>query len=231
MVLSAQFYVKRCTNCGYQDSRADLPFCPLCTSPMTPAQPQGWPQSVSAVIPVAQDKAPVLSPQGANWLQKPTDLEQFYGIMYREIEALEGDSLWWHIVGKHTAAYKAKQKALETQGRLADVRSDALVRIQQQIAEAELARQRAVMTDSVLQERLQRQLFMMATFLTELNQVMSRPPLATLPDETRADLVERLYRKAEEQIFAPIPEPPAPRQPSPMANNARQTIIINPDEF
>ena len=113
---------------------------------------------------------------------------------------MEGDPIWkW--LGKHLAAYQTRERAKESLNDLAELEKETLIRVRQQIIDAEFARRQAKYEDAIQQEQLTRRRNMMADYLYELNKEFSDNRYANVPDEIKADIINSLFRQAEEMVF------------------------------
>ena len=191
-----------CMNCNHRDQRPGLVYCPRCGSQLFNLLPPitQSPDSLAPVSPVTPVSRLSLVRQGSEQKRVITPHSMNRDLYQTEEELMEGDPVWkW--LGKHLAAYQTRERAKESLNDLAELQKEALIRVRQQIVDAEVARRQAEYEDAIQQEQLTRRRKMMADYLYELNQEFSDNRYANVPEEIKADIINSLFRQAEEMVF------------------------------
>ena len=220
-----------CTRCSHIDRRPNITFCPRCGGPTQPLNPP------TALVPSGGPQLPTL-PAVSNHALVPQEPEQSTAITPRSIsqelylaqEALMSGDPVWRWIGRHLAAYQTREQAKESLEDLARLQKETFVRVRQQVIDAELARRQAEFEDGILREQLTRRANMMADFLEQLNQVFNSDRYESVPDEIRADIINSLYKQAEEMAFRPT-NLIIDSRTDPWPDDDDDVTIIDADEF
>ena len=224
----------RCNSCGHIDNRSGLYYCPQCsgsfgrgvgrlpastsTSQSTQLAVQSGPGPAALAVRQAYD---VSSYSGA--------IQRIYQERYRAEEALNQGNPFWEPFLKHIAAYRALQKAKAYLPIQDELQKQAYVQYQQQVVEMELARRRAEQMDFILRDQLLRRSAMLAEVMGYVAELFSSGPMASLPNEVKADLILRFYQQAEQWAFTNSMLLPPAATPPRLPNSG--ITVIDADEF
>jgi hypothetical protein len=160
-----------------------------------------------------------------------TDLKRLYLDLYQSIEALKRGNPFWEMAGKDLTAYRIERRLEQKFEELAEQKSQAFLRMHEQLFEAEIARQKSHYEAAILHEKLQKKIdIAFAAQAQILGKALNEESFAALPEDAQAEFIIRLVERVMDEIFAST---------SPNINNAtlpdpysrQNTIIINPDEF
>lgn len=220
-----------CNLCNHVDPRPEISFCPRCAAPLQNMLPSATSApsdgSLSPVVPAMSSHPLVRRAPEQTTAITPQSIHRE---LYLAQDALMRGDPFWRWIGKHLAAYQTRQQAKESIEDLAKLQRETFVRTRRQVVDAEMARRKAEFEDAILQEQLARRALMMANYLDQLNQVFSTDRYENLPDEIRADIINGLYKKAEEMAFKPtnvIIDGRSMRWP----DDDEDVTIIDADEF
>lgn len=221
-----------CMNCNHIDNRPGIIFCPRCGSQLFNLLPPVTQSTADSppISPVMSVNTQSLVREGPEQSRAITP-HSMYRELYQAHETLMQGDPFWKRLGKHLAAYQTREQATESLDDLAKLQRETLIRARQQIVDAEFARRQAEYEDAILREQLTRRANMMADYLDQLSQLFSADRYANVPDEIKADIINSLFRQAEEMIFTannPIIDGHVlPRS----LNNNDDVILIDADEF
>ena len=220
-----------CMNCNHMDHRPGIIYCSNCGRQIANLLPPVT-QTPAGALPIPQ-AMPLTSQSLVR--QRPAQSraitpQSMHMELYQAQEALMQGDPFWRRIGKHLAAYQTREQAKESLNDLAELQKHTLIRARQQIVDAEFARRQAEYEDAILQEQLTRRKNMMANYLYELNQEFSGERYANVPDEIKADIINSLFRQAEEMVFSPT-NFPINGQGGRTRNADDDVIIIDADEY
>ena len=220
----------RCTECGYEDYQYDLDFCPQCNNAISDPSPTLPLVVERSSLPTLPQESRLARAQSLDTGGGNASLQRVYRDLYESVEAVERGDPLWEFYGKHLAAYKAKQEAKGTYEELVKIKQAAYLEMKRQIARAELAWSQAQFTDAIQREQLMRRARLLTDLLDMINQVFAADKYANLHDEIKADLINSLYKHAEDMVFTE-PNMPVPNG-RPLSGSADDRVtIINVDEF
>ena len=220
----------RCSRCGHIDNRPDIFYCPRCSSSLgrgvgllpaaTSQSSQLAPQSVSQQTALAARQAYEVS-------SYPVAIQRVYWDRYQAEEALNRDNPFWELFLKHFKAFEALQEAKKYIPIQQELQKQAYVRSQQLVIDGELARRTAEQRDAIAREQVLRRSMMLAEAIEQITELFTNGPMAALPDEIKAELINRFIQQTEQWIFR-ADTPPSPN-PQPRTSNGG--IVIDADEF
>lgn len=221
----------RCSRCGYIDNRSGIYYCPQCGGSFGRGLGQlpastSTSQSTQLAVQFGPGPAVLAVRQAYDASSYPAAIQRVYQERYRAVEALNQGNPFWEPFLKHIAAYRALQKAKEYLPIQDELQKQAYVKYHQQEVEMELARRRAEQTDIIQHDQLLRRTAMLAEVMAGIPELFSSGPMASLPDEVKADLILRLYQQVEQWASTnPMMLPPTATPP-------RSGItVIDADEF
>lgn len=224
----------RCSHCGYIDNRPGIYYCPQCGGSFgrgVGRLPASTFTSQSTQLAVQSGPGPAVLAvrQAYDVSSQPAAIQHIRLERYRATEALYRDMPLWESVFKHLAALGALNYAKGFLPKQDEIRMQAFVKYHEQEIEIELARRRAEQTDLILQEQIFRKTFILTEILGQIEKAVSSPQLAGLPDESKAELIARLYELAEKWVFTNSTLHPPTATPPRLPNSG--ITVIDADEF
>lgn len=148
--------------------------------------------------------------------------------VYRESEVLERGNPLWGLL-KHLRAHEAYQAAKETQKDLIVIKQENYIKMQRLLADGELARNHAQVSDAIQGEQLIRRGRLLTDFIGIINQAFSDPSYGNIPDDVKADFINNLCVQAQDMVFN---SPNAPDNIRRLSNSPDVGLtIIDTDEF
>lgn len=224
----------RCNSCGYIDNRSGIYYCPQCGGSFgrgVGRLPASTYTSQSTQLAVQSGPGPAVLAvrQAYDASSYPSAIQRVYQERYRAVEALNQGNPFWEPFLKHIAAYRALQQAKAYLPIQDELQKQAYVQYQQQAIEMELARRRAEQMDAILRDQLLRRSVMLAEVMAYIAELFSSGPMASLPNEVKADLILRFYQQAEQWAFTNSMLLPPTATPPRLPNSG--ITVIDADEF
>lgn len=214
----------RCPECNSANYQHELNFCPQCNNSISnPVSPHHQIEDPSS-LPMVPRGVALAHPQNLNSGGEKASIQRLVQRLYREDEVLERGHPFWGIL-KHKRAYEAVEAGKATKDELVQIKQEAYIEFQRQIAGAELARNQAQISDGILHERLER---IVSTILEILN--LMNAETANLPEEVQSEIMITFYRGiAKNFLTIPSDNPSTHRIVLNSANDPY--AIVDADEF